>query len=235
MSSHPLARHADALAAFRTHQTTDIAALPEKTEVTLGGMISGIVIRNVSKSRSGLTRMAKFTFEDLAGSTPAMLWPEEYAKLEGLVKEDAIGFIRGTIDRRRDPAELVVNRFIPLEQAATELARGIVLTLNRNTLEPADLERLQRVLRHRQGGPLDLYLEIEGLDGFRRIIFRGGSSWKVRHDDRLIAELESILGEHRARLLGPGGVVARPASAPLVAVAASQEPLDEQDLDDPLD
>jgi DNA polymerase-3 subunit alpha len=235
MSSHPLARHADTLAAFRTHQTTDIAGLPEKTEVTIGGMITGVVIRNVSKSRSGLTRMAKFTVEDLAGSTPAMLWPEEYAKLENLVREDSIGFIRGTIDRRRDPAELVVNRFIPLEQAATELARGIVLTLNKTTLEAADIERLQRVLRHRQGGPLELYLEIEGLDGFRRIILRAGPSWKVRHDDRLIVEIEAILGPQRARLLGPGGAVTRPSPVHPVAKARTDMANDDVEMDDSAD
>ena len=58
-------------------------------------MITNVQVRNVQKSRSGLTRMAKLTFEDLSGSTPAMLWPEEFAKMGDLVKNDQIGFVKG--------------------------------------------------------------------------------------------------------------------------------------------
>ena len=81
MSSHPLARHAETIQAFRTHQVADLAELPDKAEVILGGMIGVLQLRNV-KSRSAYTRMAKFSFEDLSGSIPSMLWPDEYAKQE---------------------------------------------------------------------------------------------------------------------------------------------------------
>ena len=76
-------------------------------------MITNVQVRNVQKSRSGLTRMAKLTFEDLTGSTPAMLWPEEFAKLGDLVKNDLIGFVKGTLDRRREPAELIISKIMP--------------------------------------------------------------------------------------------------------------------------
>ncbi|MGC1720814.1 MAG: DNA polymerase III subunit alpha, partial [Isosphaeraceae bacterium] len=78
MSSHPLTRHAALLQTLATHGAAELAGLPDKTEVILGGMIASVQVRNVQKSRSGLTRMAKLSFEDLTGSTPAMLWPEEY-------------------------------------------------------------------------------------------------------------------------------------------------------------
>ncbi len=116
MSSHPLTRHAGLLQALATHRAADLPSAPEKTEVILGGMITNVKERNVQKSRSGLTRMAKLTFEDLSGTAPAMLWPEEFAKMADLVKNDQIVFVKGTLDRRRDPAELVISRIIPLEQ-----------------------------------------------------------------------------------------------------------------------
>ena len=116
MSSHPLSNHAALLQALATHRVADLAVTPEKTEVILGGMITNIQLKNVQKSRSGLTRMAKLTFEDLSGTTPAMLWPEEFAKMADLVKDDQIVFIKGTLDRRRDPPELIVSRIIPLSK-----------------------------------------------------------------------------------------------------------------------
>ncbi len=46
MSSHPLARYESDLNAFSTHRVADLADLPEKSEVTVGGMIQGVTLRN---------------------------------------------------------------------------------------------------------------------------------------------------------------------------------------------
>src|SRR5206468_4645233 len=114
MSSHPLTRHAAMLQALATHQVADLESVGEKTEVVLGGMIVNLQVKNVQKSRSGLTRMGKLSFEDLSGSVGAMLWPEEFANNEALLKDDLICFVRGKLDRRRDPAELIISKVIPL-------------------------------------------------------------------------------------------------------------------------
>ena len=238
MSSHPLARHESTLRAFRSHQTTELHAAPDKTEVTVGGLITGVTIRNVSKSRSGLTRMVKFTFEDLAGSTPAMLWPEEFAKNESLIQEDAIVFVKGTMNRTREPAELVVNRVIPIERAPAELSRGIVVTLRKGSHQDGDVERLHRQVRSRSNGNLEVYFEVFGLTGVRRAIFRAGSSHRVRLDDQLLADLESAVGAGNVRLVGQGGSTSggpsqQPAARAGVAVqdeeVAEEEPADDED------
>jgi len=212
MSSHPLSRYADKLQAHSTHRAADIAEAQSKLEVLLGGMITAVQVRNVQKSRSGLTRMAKFTFEDLSGSTAAMLWPEEYAKFGDAIKDDAIGFIKGTVDRRREPAEVVVSRFIPIENADAELAKGVIVTLHKGVQQQEDLERLLRIVRVRPGN-LDLYLEIFGIQNVRRVIYRAGASLKVRFDDRMVAEMGQVVGPGNVRLLGARGATSR-AEAP---------------------
>jgi DNA polymerase-3 subunit alpha len=208
MSSHPLARHANELQTLSTYRVSDLAGVPEKTEVILGGMISGVQIKSVQKSRSGLTRMAKLTFEDLTGSTPAMLWPEEFAKMEALVKNDQIVFVRGSLNRSRDPAELVISRITPLEKGRAELTRGVVVRLHKGVHQAEHLERLLRAIRVRPGN-LDLYLEIMGLEQVRRAIYKAGAPWRVRYDDRLIADLENAVGAGLVRLLGHRGATTR--------------------------
>ena len=69
-----------------------------------------------------------------------MLWPEEFAKLGDLVKNDLIGFVKGTLDRRRDPAELIISKIIPLERGPAELSRGVVVTLRKGVTEDEQLE-----------------------------------------------------------------------------------------------
>ncbi|GAC1467190.1 MAG: DNA polymerase III subunit alpha [Isosphaeraceae bacterium] len=224
MSSHPLARHANMLQVLASHRVAELGSVAEKTEVILGGMIESVQIRNVQKSRSGLTRMAKLVFEDLTGSIPAMLWPEEFARFESVLKNDTIGFVKGTLDRRRDPAELIISRVIPLEQAPAELSRGVVVTLHKGVTEEKNLESLLRQVRIRPGN-LDVYLEILGLSGLRRAIYRVGSSLKIRYDDRLITDLEAAVGTGKVRLVGHRGATARlETSSSLTSVRAASEP-----------
>jgi DNA polymerase-3 subunit alpha len=208
MSSHPLARHAGELQILATHRVADLAGVPEKTEVVLGGMITGVQVKNVQKSRSGLTRMAKLTFEDLSGSTPAMLWPEEFAKMEALVRNDQPIFVRGTMDRRRDPPELIVNKIMTKEQGRVELTRGVVVRLHKGVHQDEHLERLLRAIRVHPGN-VELYLEIMGLEHVRRAVYKAGSPWRVRYDDRLIADLENAVGVGLVRVVGHRGATAR--------------------------
>jgi DNA polymerase-3 subunit alpha len=207
MSSHPLTRHAGLLQALATHRVADLASVPEKTEIVLGGMITSVQLRNVQKSRSGLTRMAKLSLEDLSGTIPAVLWPEEFAKMTDLVKNDQIGFIKGNLDRKRDPPELIISRIIPLELGPSELARGVVIRLKKGLHGPDHLERLLRLVRIRPGN-LDLYFEIVGLERIRRAIFKS-ASLRVRYDERLITDLEAVVGEGHVRLRGQRGKTAR--------------------------
>lgn len=212
MSSHPLARHAQILQVLASHRVTDLAELPEKSEVVLGGIISSFQVRNVQKSRSGLTRMAKLTFEDLTGSVPAMLWPEDFAKYEETLREDMIGFVKGTIDRRRDPAELIINKVIPLDRGPAELAKGVVVRLFKNQHQDEDLQRLLRQIRNRPGN-LELYIEVMGLEDYHRVVFRASNNLRIRHDDRLLNDLETAVGAGNIRLLGQRGATANVAAA----------------------
>ena len=75
--------------------------------------------------------------------------------------------MKGTLDRRRDPAELIISKIIPIETAVAELARGVVVRLHKGLHKDEDLERLLRLVRVRPGH-LDLYLEIIGLEHVRR-------------------------------------------------------------------
>jgi DNA polymerase-3 subunit alpha len=208
MSSHPLTQHEALIRAFATHRVADLPGVPEKVEVLVGGIIAGFTVKSVQKNRSGLTRMAKLTFEDLTGSYPAMLWPEEFAKNESLIAADRICFVKGTLNRSRDPAELVITRVIPIERAAAELARGVVVRLQKGVHQAEDLERLHRLIRVRPGN-LDLYLEVMGVGRFRRAVFKAGNALKIRHDDRLVADLEAAIGAGNVRLLGQGTATAR--------------------------
>ncbi len=152
--------------------------------------------------------MAKLTFEDLSGSTPAMLWPEEFAKMADQVKNDAVVWVKGTVDRRRDPPELVISRIIPRESGPKELVRGVMVRLQKGFHEPGHLDRLLKAVRIRPGN-LDLYFDVVGVEGVRRARYRAGVALRIRYDERLVSDLEGVLGAGYVRVVGPTGATAR--------------------------
>ena len=239
MTSHPLTRHAEMLQALSSHQVADLGTVGEKAEVTLGGMIVGLQIKNVKNSRDGLTRMGKMAFEDLSGSTPAMMWPSDFAKFEGIVRDDFIGYVRGTMNRQRDPAELIISKVIPLDKGPAELSKGVVVRLHKGSTQPTDLERLLRTIRCYPGN-LDLYLEILGLARIKRAIYKAGANLKIRHDDQLLHEIEVAFGSDNVRLIGHRGTAPRESSRPHLkppppAVPTGLDDDRDRGLDDDLD
>ena len=219
MTSHPLTRHATLLQALASHQVSDVPGLAEKADVVLGGMISGLQIKNVQKSRDGGTRMGKMTFEDLSGAMPAMLWPSDFAKYESTLKEDFIGFVKGTISRRSDPPELVITKVIPLDRGPMELSKGVIVRLHKVSTQPNDLDRLLRTVRAYPGN-LDLYLEVLGLAKVRRAIYKAGANLKIRHDERMLADLETAFGADNIRLIGHRGSAGREEARQATPIAA---------------
>ena len=89
-----------------------------------------------------------------------------------------------------------------------ELSRGILVTLHRGSTQPADVDRLLRTVRAYPGN-LDLYLEILGLAKVRRAIYKVGANLKIRHDERMLADLETTFGLENIRLIGHGGTAGR--------------------------
>jgi DNA polymerase-3 subunit alpha len=234
MTSHPLTRWADLLQALATHQVDDLGGvLDPKAEVILGGMLTGLQVKNVQKSRDGGTRMGKLTFEDLTGAMPAMLWPSDFTKYEHMLKEDFIGFVKGTLSRRNDPPELVITKVIPVEQGPTELSKGVMVRLHKVSTQPNDLDRLLSTVK-RYPGNLDLYLEVLGLAKVRRAIYKAGANLKIRHDERMLADLESAFGPENVRLIGSRGSAGREMSRPVASPAVDREDLGMIEPDDEL-
>ncbi len=233
-SSHPLSSCSGQIQALATHSVNKLGTVAEKQEVILGGLMTEVQVRNVQKSRSGLTRMAKLRFEDLTGSINSMLWPEDYAKNEALIQEDTVVFVAGTIDRRRDPAELVITKVMPFEQAEASLARGLVLSFDSKTTEERHLRLVQEALQGYPGS-LEIYFEMLQFGGANRVIYKAGPTIKVKYDAALISRLRQLLGTDSVRVLGPGGITRSLATHAVEKPSTDEGRIDADWSDDPLE
>jgi DNA polymerase III subunit alpha len=206
LTSHPLAEHREVLATHCSHTTTGLAGMPQRTEVTMGGMLSSIKFAQTKNPRQGSTntKYAMFDLEDLEGIVRCIVWPEEFARFGHLVQTDAIFAVRGAIDRRAgsDEANLIVNELIPLEELRRRGTKGIVVRVHEDSHGSEALEQLRELIAEFPGqGELQLLLN-----------FADGTRLYIRSDS-LRVELNTELRERIECLLGPGNLRAITAPA----------------------
>jgi DNA polymerase-3 subunit alpha len=206
LTSHPLAEHREVLATHCSHTTTGLAGVAQRTEVTMGGMLSSIKFSQTKNPRQGQsnTKYAMFDLEDLDGIVRCIVWPEEFAKFGQLVQGDAIFAVRGTIDRRAgsDEANLIVNELIPLEELRRRGTKGVVVRVHEEAHGIEVLQQLRDLIADFPGNA-ELQLLLNLADGSRLYI----------KSDSLRIEVNAELRERIEGLLGPGNLRAITAPA----------------------
>ncbi len=120
-SSHPLAQRDKELRRFASHTAEQLKQLPADQEVTLGGLMVEVQYRNTKKARNGNSRFLICKVEDMTGAVKCVMWPDDLLRYKDEVREDAVCFVKGVVDRTRNEPELILNRILSVEQATREL------------------------------------------------------------------------------------------------------------------
>ncbi len=206
LSSHPLQEHASRLETFCTHTTADLADVPDRAEVMLGGMLSAIKLAHVRKVRPGSTntKYANFDLEDMHGAIRCILWPDDFARCGDLVQPEAILAVRGTVDRRgaSDEANLIVNELIPIDELDARYTRGVLLRVQETKHGARVLGQLREVLRG-YPGPCEVQLLLQLEDGSR--VQLRSSNLRVMINAEMRSRIDDLLGPGNFRPLTAHG------------------------------
>jgi DNA polymerase-3 subunit alpha len=201
LSSHPLDEHRETLETFCTHNTVEAAALSNRTECMLGGMIASIKFSHTKNPRPGQvnTKYAMWDFEDMAGIMRCILWPEDFAKHGHHVEADKIVALRGVIDKRpgSEDANFIVNEIIPLENLESRYTKGIIVRVDELKHGERGLDDLFEILRGYPGA-CDVQLVLALADRSRVVLAADGV--KVAFGNELRERIVSYLGEGSFRV-----------------------------------
>ncbi|MEM9882797.1 MAG: DNA polymerase III subunit alpha, partial [Planctomycetota bacterium] len=224
VSSHPLAAYADDLERFSVTTIPDIAGLPAQQEITVGGMLSRVRPTLVKNGRSAGMKMAMLTLEDAkTNKIDAVCFAETYAQCSNALELDAVVFLQGKVDRRREEPSIIVDKVIPidpLDAARRQLTRIVRIVIedgpaaaNLNGQSKDQLTKLREVLRQaamrshgsHSGGGAEVLLQIQQ-DGTAVELRLGGL--RVCPDamltDGVAAVMSNLPGRTaRCELLGP--------------------------------
>ena len=201
LSGHPLAEHETLLRTFCSHTSNQLANLPHRTEVLLGGLLAAIKFSHTKNPRPGApSKYAMWDLEDFDGIVRCILWPEQFAEFGELVQADHILAIRGSIDRRPGAEEtnLIVNELISLKQLPERFTSGAIVRLQEDVHGTDGLEKLHEIVRGYPGNkPLKLRLDL--CDG-SSVTF-DCPKHRVEIDPELRQRLDELAGPGNFRLL----------------------------------
>ena len=132
ITSHPLVRYGRELTSLSTPHGTSLSNLEgmaDGTRLTVGCMIAGIRPTVTKTGKSAGKKMAMLTLEDLTGKADAVVFSDAYERLGERIGLEAMVFVAGTVDRRRERPNIIVDEIIPIDQALEQLTSGIGLRL----------------------------------------------------------------------------------------------------------
>ncbi len=196
ITKHPLASHEALLRACSTATTVDLNKYQADAPVTIGGMVSTLRTVLSKNGRNAGRKLGIITLEDLQGRIEAVVFPNELVKFQSLLVPDAIVFIVGTVDRKREDPSIRVTNVVDKKDAVESLASALVLSVTGET--PID-ELVELLKAHPGQSPV--YLDVQSVDGYVAQI-QCNPAIKVVCEAALIAKLQSLLGSDAVTVLG---------------------------------
>ncbi|MEK6235426.1 MAG: DNA polymerase III subunit alpha, partial [Planctomycetales bacterium] len=202
LTSHPLDEHKGMLETYCTHTTEQAAALPNRADVLVGGMLAAIRLAHTKRAvESGApTKYGMFDLEDLQGILRCIAWPEQFAEFGEMIVGDAILGVRGRIDKRpgSEEANLIVDELIPLKELEERYTKRVAVRVYEETHGLEGLEKLYEILRY-YPGEYELQLMIQMADGSRALCDCEGL--KVALEPEMRSRVEELLGSGNFRLV----------------------------------
>ncbi len=200
ISGHPMDEYMETWKNSITAKTTDFivdeetnqAVVTDNARVTIGGMISGKVLKTTKTGKM----MAFVTVEDMVGSVEVLVFPRDYESKKAQLNEDDKVFIQGRASIGDEPVgKLILEKVIPFDAVPRELWIKFSDKEEYDEKSPRILE----LLKQSEGSDtVILYLEKERA---RKIL---PANWKIRADKQVLETLIREFGEKNVKLVEKG-------------------------------
>jgi DNA polymerase-3 subunit alpha len=204
ITSHPLTEHQSTIERYTTASTKEAMTLSEGTEVTIGGMINRVKKVVTKNGRSAGMQMAMITLEDMDGQIDGTLFAETFAEVSRVypdaVANEAIVFVKGKIDRKRETPSLLVNEVIPVREAIGKLTTDLGLKIDPARHQADLLPQIKPYLAQSKGAT-KVFVQVPTAMGKVVIHLKDLS---IRPSAELKDNLDALLGSENVVFSGQG-------------------------------
>jgi DNA polymerase III subunit alpha len=201
ISGHPLAKYRVEVELFGS-RTTGTLGMWSAQKVTIAAVIT-VVKRQISK-KSG-AEYARLTLEDFHGAAEAIVFPEAWGKLNGVIRADGSYLLTGGYsprDRGEEQAPFIIESARLLDELRPSGAIGMALRWTAARPPRPETARALAALCAAHPGPTPVYLEWTGANGSGNETVRLKSrAFRVDAADDLLAALRDLLGADGVQLV----------------------------------
>jgi DNA polymerase-3 subunit alpha len=189
ITSHPLARYAEAMDRFSTASTDALSEVADAKEVKLCGIIAAV---RQTMTKKG-DRMAYLTLEDLHGTVEVIVFPDLYKIAAALIIPESVVQVTGTLDRGDKTARIKATRLAGLADLQAQSIACVSIHVTTRDASAEILRELRDVL-HRHTGPCPVFLTLTIPDHSESVI-AVGPDLRVLPSAQLVGDVEALIGK----------------------------------------
>ncbi|HEY9015686.1 MAG TPA: hypothetical protein VIM84_11555, partial [Gemmatimonadales bacterium] len=201
ISGHPLERFRQEVELFGTRTTATLGTWGEH-QVSVAAVVTGVK-RQISKKTG--KEYARLVLEDFHGTAEAIVFPEAWAKLNGIILPDSALLLTGGFserDRGEDQAPFIVESARPLEELKSSGALALTLRWKAPAGPNPGAVKEIAALCSAHPGPSPVY--IEWSDGNGEAVRLRSRRIRVAAEDELVRALRSLLGTESVQYVKAG-------------------------------
>jgi len=193
ISGHPLARYARQLERFASSSIGRLQEHNDQDEIKIVGLIAKI---KQTTTRVKQEKMAILKLEDLEAEVEALVFPRAFAKIHRYIQLNNVVMVHGVINLKEDSPKVIVNDLFPFDEIY-KLITGVKINLS--GVRENIFESLKELLASCRGNtPVYLHLDTPAKPRVQLVV---GEGLYVAPSEKLIEDLENLLGEERLSLV----------------------------------
>ena len=197
VTSNPLSHCAETINIFSNINTAQIAETSQERELTIGGLVSKTRYNLTKTGKNAGSKMAVFTLIDLQGQVEVVLFPNTLNQFAKLLVNDAIIFVKGRLDFRREKPNIIASELITLDEATDKLAGKVRINLDANEVTKEKVAEIKTICLHHRGKS-PVYVAVKTDKG--RVYAAADRQLSVNPDPDFCREMRRLIGPENLQL-----------------------------------
>ena len=187
LSDHPLKGFNQVSLGWRLNPIETLLGLKSKEKVTLLGVVS--TFREIITKKG--TRMAFVSLEDATDSVEVVVFPDVYAKTEGVIRQGEPLVVEGGLENENKNCKVIAEKFQTLDERL-ESVKQVVFEIQEH-MEPK-LEELYELIKNHSGdSSFNFSLKLKDLSKDVQLVPQGPQGIKPSY--KFFEDIHRIFGE----------------------------------------
>jgi DNA polymerase-3 subunit alpha len=141
--------------------------------------------------------MAVFTLEDLQGQVEVVMFPDVLNEFSDVLVQDAVVFVKGKLDYRRERPNVLATELIRLEDVREKLAAKVKIGLDARDVTKEKVAMIKSICSHHKGRS-PVYVAVRTDKG--RVYAAADKELSVNPDLDFCRKMRQLVGEENFQL-----------------------------------